>query len=226
MPIKYLPRYFFSLYFAAIALFVIPHLLANLEVIRFMYGLPWFAWSFLIVIAVFFIVISVPRRRKLFDSIETPAKYSPKHFLLLLWLTAQALIMGAILHNFFYGLGMITSHITPLSHFMEALEVVFFVIAIPIAPIGAVVGAVGRVWEWAVVNSIDEMRDKGIQLPKEWRYFTPIGSYVWLWRFGKGIEAITDKRIRAAGVFASVFFLGIIGFFVIRYAMHRRLEKA
>jgi len=104
--------------------------------------------------------------------------------------------------------------------------VVFFVIAIPIAPIGAVVGAVGRVWEWAVVNSIDEMRDRGIQLPKEWRCFTPIGSYVWLWRFGKGIEAITDKRIRAAGVFASVFFLGIIGFFVIRYAMHRRLEKA
>jgi hypothetical protein len=226
MPNKYPRRHFFSLYFATIASFVIPNVLANEEVIPFSYGLPWEVWTFLIIIAVFFIVIAIPHRRKVLNSIETPAKYSPKHFLILLWLTAQAFVIGVILHNVFYALGIITSHITPLSQFMEVLEVVFFIIAIPIVPIGAVAGAVGRVWEWAVVKSIDEMKDRGIQLPNSWRYFAPIGSYVWLLRFGKGIEAITDKRIRAAGVFASVFFLGIIGFFIIRYAIHRRLEKA
>jgi hypothetical protein len=226
MPKKYLPRHFLALYFATIASFVIPNVLANEEVIPFSHGLPWEVWTFLIIIAVFFIVIAIPHRREVLDSIETPAKYSPKHFLILLWLTAQAFLIGVILHNVFYALGIITSHITPLSHFMEVLEVVFFIIAIPLVPIGAVAGAVGRVWEWAVVKSIDEMKARGIQLPNSWRYFAPIGSYVWLWRFGKGIEAITDKRIRAVGVFASVFFLGIIGFFIIRYAIHRRLEKA
>jgi len=226
MPKKYLPRRFFSLYSATIALFVIPNVLANEEVIPFLRNLPWFVWTFLIIIAAFFIVIAIPHRRKILDSMETPVKYSPKHFLLLLWLTAQALIMGAILHNVFYGLGIITSHITPLSYFMEVLHVVFFIIAIPLAPIGAVAGAVGKVWEWAVVKPIELMNSNGVQLPKDWRYFAPLGSYLWLWGFGKGVEAITDKRIRAAGVFASVFFLGIIGFFIIRYAIHRRLEKA
>jgi hypothetical protein len=63
------------------------------------------------------------------------------------------------------------------------------------------------------------MKVKGIQLPATWGYFAPFASYGWLWKFSKGIEAITERRIRAAGVFASVFFLGIIGFVIIRWRL-------
>ena len=194
---------------------------------------PWdwflfFLWPFgipVILIAIFFVVVAIPRARSALSRLEIPEKYSPKHFLLLSWLTAGAFIVGVILHNGFYGLGMIAGHITPLSYLFEGLHVAFFFIAIPIAPAGIVVGAIGKVWEWTVTQPIEMMKSKGIQLPTTWRYFAPFGSYVWLWKFSKGIEAITDRRIRAAGVFASVFFLGIIGFVIIRAIIQRRLAR-
>jgi len=77
-----------------------------------------------------------------------------------------------------------------------------------------------------IAQPIEEMEAKGVQLASDWRYFAPFSTYAWLWKFSKGIEAITDRRIRAAGVFASVFFLGIIGFVIIRAIIQRRLEKA
>ena len=101
----------------------------------------------------------------------------------------------------------------------------FFFIAIPLAPAGVVVGAVGRVWEWCVVQPINEMKAKGIHLPTTWRYFAPISCYAWLWRFGKGIEAITEGRMGARRVFAAVFFLGIIGFVIIRAIIQRRFSR-
>ena len=186
----------------------------------------WFLWPFgipLILIAIFFVVVAIPRARIALAKLEIPEKYSPKHFLLLLWLTAQAFLLGVMLHNGFYGLGMITSHITPLNYLTEVLHVAFFFIAIPLVPAGVVVGTIGKIWEWAVVQPIDEMKAKGIKLPTTWRYFAPIGSYMWLWKFGKGIEAITERKVRAAGVFALVFFLGIIGLVISRAIIRRRL---
>ena len=198
----------------------------NLDVLRLLYGLPFFLLPFIIIFATFFVVVAIPRARIALARLEVPEKYSPKHFLLLLWLTGQAFLLGVVLHNGFYGLGMIAGHITPLSYLLEGLHVAFFIIAIPIAPAGIVVGAIGKVWEWTVTQPIEMMKAKGIQLPTTWPYFAPIGSYVWLWKFGKGIEAITDRRIRAAGVFAAVFFLGIIGFVIIRAIIQRRLARA
>ncbi len=212
---------FLLLYISTIALIVIPFLLPMHRV----YGLPSFVWPFLIIMATFFVVVAIPRGRTALAKLEVPRKYSPKHFLLLLWLTAGAFILGVVLHNGFYALGMIAGHIAPLSYLLEGLHVAFFIIAIPIAPAGIVAGAIGKVWEWAVVKPIEEMKAKGIQLPTTWPYFAPIGSYVWLWKFSKGIEAVTGRRIRAAGVFASVFFLGIIGFVIIRAIIQRRLSR-
>ena len=222
MPKKLSPEQsFLLLYISTIALIVIPFLLPMHRV----YGLPSFVWPFLIIMATFFVVVAIPRGRTALAKLEVPEKYSPKHFLLLLWLTAGAFILGVVLHNGFYALGMIAGHIAPLSYLLEGLHVAFFIIAIPIAPAGIVVGAIGKVWEWTVVKPIEEMKAKGIQLPTTWPYFAPIGSYVWLWKFSKGIEAVTGRRIRAAGVFASVFFLGIIGFVIIRAIIQRRLSR-
>ena len=229
-------QFFLLLYLSTVAFGVTVFRLSNLAMMGgklhdegLFYGLLRFLWPFgipVILIAIFFVVVAIPRARIAFAKLEIPNKYSPKHYLLLLWLTAQAFLLGVILHNGFYALGMITSHITPLSYLMEVLHGIFFFIAIPLAPAGFIVGAVGRLWEWAVVNPIDEMKPRGVQLPISWPYFAPIGSYVWLWKFARGVESITDNKIRAAGVFASVFFLGIIGLFIIRYTIHRRLEKA
>jgi hypothetical protein len=69
------------------------------------------------------------------------------------------------------------------------------------------------------------MKAKGVQLPTTSGYFAPFGSYGWLWKFSKGIEVITARRIRAAGVFASVFFLGFLGFVIIKAIIQRRLAK-
>ena len=226
MPKKLSPKQFFLLlYLLTGAGILTPFLLMNLDVLRLLYGLPLFLLPFIIIFATFFVVVAIPRARIALSRLEIPEKYSPKHFLLLLWLTGQAFLLGVVLHNGFYGLGMIAGHITPLSYLLEGLHVAFFIIAIPIAPAGIVVGAIGKVWEWCVVKPIEEMKAKGIQLPTTWPYFAPIRCYAWLWKFGKGVEAITDRRIRAAGVFAAVFFLGIIGFIIIRAIIQRRLAR-
>jgi len=226
MPKKLSPKQsFLLLYILTIALIVIPFLLSMDDGIRLFYGLPWFLLPFPIIMATFFVVVAIPRARIALARLEIPEKYSPKHFLLLLWLTAGAFIVGVVLHNGFYGLGMIAGHIIPLGYLLEGLHVAFFIIAIPIAPAGIVVGAIGKVWEWTVTQPIEMMKAKGIQLPTTWPYFAPFRCYAWLWKFGKGIEAITDRRIRAAGVFASVFFLGIIGFVIIQAITQRRLSR-
>ena len=227
IPKKLSPKQFFLLLYllsagSIAAVFILPDVLPATP--KFFYGLPLFIGPLIFILATFFVVVDIPRARIALSRLEIPEKYSPKHFLLLLWLTAQAFLVGVVLHNGFYGLGMIAGHIAPLSYLLEGLHVAFFFIAIPIAPAGIVVGAIGRVWEWAVVQPIEEMKARGIQLPARWPYFAPIGSYIWLWKFGKGVETITERRIRASGVFAAVFFLGMVGFFIIRRAIqyHRK----
>lgn len=178
----------------------------------------------LIIVGTFFVVMAVPRVRSAFRSLEIPQKYSPQHFLLLLWLTAQAFLLGVALHNAIYALFIFCFGWGFGGGFGD--EAVFFVIAIFLVPAGFIVGAIGRIWEWAIVRPVGEMNAMGIQLPGDWRYFAPIGSYIWLWKFSRGIESITERRIRAAGVFAAVFFLGVIGFVIIQAIIQRRLAGA
>jgi hypothetical protein len=80
-------------------------------------------------------------------------------------------------------------------------------------------------WEWAVVRTVREIESEGIRLPDQARYFTPIGSYVWLWKFSKGVAVITKKRVSAGGAFCAVFFLGVVGFFIIRGAVQYHAGK-
>ncbi|MBE9513279.1 MAG: hypothetical protein IMY77_04440, partial [Chloroflexi bacterium] len=110
---------FLLLYISTIALIVIPFLLSMDDGLRLFYGLPWFLLPFPIIMATFFVVVAIPRARIALARLEIPEKYSPKHFLLLLWLTAGAFILGVVLHNGFYGLGMIAGHIIPLGYLLE-----------------------------------------------------------------------------------------------------------
>jgi len=224
MPKKLSPKQFFLLlYLLSVASVVTAFLLPMRGVLRLFYGLPWFIWPFLIIIATFFVVVAIPRGRAALVRLEIPKKYLPKHFLQLLWLSAQAFFLAFLLHGAIYALGILCFG---WGFWGQGDEPVFFIIALIVVPAGFVVGTVGRIWEWAVVKPIEEMKAKGVQLPTTWPYFAPIGSYIWLAKFGKGIEIITDRRIRAAGVFAAVFFLGIIGFVIIRAIIQRRLARA
>jgi hypothetical protein len=195
----------------------------NLDVLRLLYGLPLILLPFLIIIATFFVVVAIRRGRTALARLEIPEKYSPKHFLLLLWLTAQAFLLGIVLHNAIYGLFILLSGWGFWDRFGD--EPVFFIIALIVVPAGFIVGAIGRMWDWAVVKPIEEMKGRGVQLPSDWRYFAPIGCYVWLWRFGKGIEVITEGRMGARRVFAAVFFLGVIGFVIIQAIIQRQITR-
>jgi len=232
VPKKLSPKQFFLLlYLSTVAFGVSVQLYSMLRMMGGVREVPdslwdwflFFLWPFgvpLIIIAIFFVVVAIPRARIALSRLEIPEKYSPKHFLLLLWLTAQAFLLGIMLHNGIYALGIACFG----TGFWED-EPVFFIIALIVVPAGVVAGAFGRLWEWAVVKPIEEMKAKGVQLPTTWRYFAPFTSYGWLWKFAKGIEVITDRRIRAAGVFAAVFFLGIIGFVIIQSIIQRRLAR-
>jgi hypothetical protein len=217
-------QFFLLLYLLTGAGILTAFLLMNLDVVRLIYGLPFFLLPFPIILATFFVIVAIPRMRIAFGQIEIPRKYSPKHFLLLLWLSGQAFLINFMLHNGVYALGIFLFG----WDFWGGLgdEPVFFLTALIIVPAGLVAGAFGRLWDWCITQPVEEMKVKGIQLPTTWGYFAPFASYGWLWKYSKGIEAITYRRIRAAGVFAAVFFLGIIGFIIIRYTMHHRLEKA
>jgi len=178
------------------------------------YGVPYFILAFIIIIATFLVILAIPRVRLALRRIEIPRKYSFKHFLLLLWLSGQALILDVVMHNGIYALGIVCFG----PGFWED-EPLFFILATIVVPAGLVAGAFGRLWEWCVTQPIEEMSAKGVQLPTTWGYFAPFASYGWLWKFSKGIEAITERRIRAAGVFASVFFLGFLGLVIIRHRL-------
>lgn len=76
-----------------------------------------------------------------------------KKFLLLTGASAVGFFIFALLHNVFYGLGIMTSHITVLSRSMEVFHLAFFIMAVIVCPIGFLVGAVG-----SIVLAIKELR--------------------------------------------------------------------
>ena len=68
-----------------------------------------------------------------------------KKLLILTGASAAGLFVFALLHNIFYALGQVTSHITILSYLMKAFEVIFFLTAIFASPIGFLIGVIGTI---------------------------------------------------------------------------------
>jgi hypothetical protein len=170
------------------------------------------------------ISVAVYGIRHSFSGLTVPERRSPQHFLALLWHSVQSGVVAFLLHGALYALFWHLACRLIWGHVCAGDEPVFFIILLFVVPAGFIAGAVGRLWQWAVVQPVEEMKARDIQLPSDRRYFAPIGSYVWLWKFGKGVESVTERRIRATGVFAAVFFLGIVGFIIIRGVIRRRLK--
>ena len=68
-----------------------------------------------------------------------------KRFLILLGASVIGFLVFVFLHNAFYALTMLTSHIAALSRLMEVFHVTSFVIAVFLCPGTFLVGAVGSI---------------------------------------------------------------------------------
>jgi hypothetical protein len=68
-----------------------------------------------------------------------------KVFFLLTAASATGVFVFVLLHNGFYALAMVSSHIPVLGPVLEFLHAAFFVIAIIVCPLGFLVGAVGNI---------------------------------------------------------------------------------
>ena len=68
-----------------------------------------------------------------------------KKFLILLGASVLSFFVFVVLHNAFYALTMVTSHIAVLSHLMEAFHVIFFIIAVLLCPAAFLVAIAGSI---------------------------------------------------------------------------------
>jgi hypothetical protein len=82
-----------------------------------------------------------------------------KRFLILLGASVIGLFVFVFLHNAFYALTMLTSHIAALSHSLEVFHVISFIIAVFLCPTTFLVGAVGSI-VCVIMGRRKKQRDK------------------------------------------------------------------
>lgn len=68
-----------------------------------------------------------------------------RKFVILTGASILGFFIAVLLHNAFYGLGIITSDIAVLSNTMEALDVIFFCLAVFVCPAGIIAGIIGSI---------------------------------------------------------------------------------
>jgi hypothetical protein len=68
-----------------------------------------------------------------------------KRFFLLTGASSAGFFLFVLLHNAFYALAVVSSHIPVLSSIMEFLHAAFFFMAVPICPLAFLVGAIGTI---------------------------------------------------------------------------------
>ncbi len=123
------------------------YVLMGIFVVLVSYFLAWFPhqtkralFPFVAILAAIFFVLGAVL---IFLTLKLKTEKKLKVFLILTGASAVGFLISVILHNFFYGLGMVTGHIIPLKHITGALHVTFFIIAIFVCPIVFLIGAVG-----------------------------------------------------------------------------------
>ena len=72
-----------------------------------------------------------------------------KRFVVLAVASAVGFAVFAVLHNVFYGFSKSFSDIAPLRQALEVLDVVSFLIALIVCPVGLLVGVIGAILAYA-----------------------------------------------------------------------------
>ena len=81
----------------------------------------------------------------MFLTIKGKVKSKLKKFLILTGGSASGFLVGVLLHNLLYGLGMLVEHVAWLYFLLEVLHVGFFIMAVLVCPLGFLIGVVGSV---------------------------------------------------------------------------------
>lgn len=79
-------------------------------------------------------------------------------------------------------------------------------------------GIYGLVW---YVQTKEEMKGQGAEIPSAWMLIIPIANLVWIWQYAKGVEHVTDGAQTAGSVFCLLAFLGCIGIAIIQNTFNR-----
>jgi len=90
-----------------------------------------------------FLIFSLLGAILVFLTIKKKIEGTLKKFLILTGLCAVGFFVSVFLHNAFYALGIITNRIMILSYLMNALNIIFFFVAIFICPLGFLLGIIG-----------------------------------------------------------------------------------
>ena len=72
-----------------------------------------------------------------------------------------------------------------------------------------------------LVRTKTEMNSAGADIPSAILIIIPIANLYWLWKFGVGVEHVTNGRMSAPVAFLLEFFLGFIGQAVIQSELNR-----
>jgi len=81
----------------------------------------------------------------LFLTLKQKVEGALKWFLILTGASAGGFFVFVFLHNAFYALNTIISHIIILNYLTEILHVIFFIIAVLICPLGFLIGLLGNI---------------------------------------------------------------------------------
>jgi len=95
---------------------------------------------FIAVLALVFLLLGITL---IILTLKQKIKGRLKMFLILTGVSTICPLIFSILHNLFYALAIITSHIIVLGYLMELLDAVSFFISLIIAPVGFLVGVIG-----------------------------------------------------------------------------------
>lgn len=127
------------IFYSLLAIFII---LMSYIVIPFFLSIRQALFPFMAVLAVIFFLLGLAL---VFFAWKLKIKGSLKKFLILTGVSASGFFVFAILHNFFYGFGIIAKDIIIIKYIMEALSVASFIIAVFVCPILFLIGAIGSI---------------------------------------------------------------------------------
>lgn len=81
----------------------------------------------------------------LFVTIQQKVTGRLRRFLLLTGGSAVGAVIAAILHNVLYGVGIVIGDVFIISHIVEGLHILFFLISVPICPLAFLIGMIGSI---------------------------------------------------------------------------------
>jgi len=90
-----------------------------------------------------FIIFSLLGAFLIFLTVKSKIKGKHRKLLLLTGVSAAGFFVSIVLHNLLYALAIVASHIIVLKYIFEFLHAAFFILAIPVCPLGFLIGAPG-----------------------------------------------------------------------------------